>query len=108
MIALPPGCTVSYGIRIVISDLTPAVADWFELIGGKKGETHYFNYRGTKVAIPYVQYGDAKPSSKTQDGTTNFRINFMGKDASVASMFVLKFNELVISHNFKDQDLYVY
>ena len=43
-----------------------------------------------------------------EDGTNNVRLHFLGKDASTASVFLLKFNELVESHNMKEYDTYVF
>lgn len=106
MITLPPGCTVNYPIRIFCNTITPEIAEWFELIGGKSGQKGYINYKGQEVSELWVSYSNAKPSSYAQDGTRHARINFNGSDASVAGMFLLKFNDDVVSHNLKDYDSY--
>lgn len=49
-----------------------------------------------------VQYGKAKPSYKTQDGTNNTIVRFNGTDASTDSVFLLKFLEKIKQHNLKD------
>ena len=53
-----------------------------------------------------VQYGNSKPCYYLQDGTSNVMLNFNGKDASVATMFLLKFDKNVVSHNLNDLEKY--
>jgi hypothetical protein len=105
MMQLPPGCKVSYNIWIDVDTLTDEICEWFELIGGTVATNHntYLNRHGKSSATRTVQYGKAKPSYCRQDGTQHVKINFSGDDASVASMFLLKFSEHVINHNMKQE-----
>ena len=107
MIRLPPGCKVSQEIRIIIDEITPEIKDWFDLIGGTT-KTITVPARRTFVDVPVVQYGNAKPSYKMQDGTGNYLIRFHGDDASTASVFILKFIDNIQQHNLTQMETYVY
>jgi hypothetical protein len=100
MIALPPGCKINYPIRFLCKSLSPEMVEWFEMVG-TTGIELYWTRKGEEVR-PWVSYGTAKRSSYTIDGTDYVRINFDGEDASVASMFLLKFMDDVVSHNIKE------
>jgi len=100
MIPLPPGCKVSYEIRFLVPELTDEIGEWFNMIGGHAGAIEEFDYRGRKHIVKQVQYGKAKPSYVTKDGTGLTLIRFTGEDASTASVFLLKFMEKIQSHNF--------
>lgn len=102
MIQLPPGCTVTYSVWVDIDQMTDEVTDWFRLIGGTVTEKTYVNFRGREVKAKYVQYGKAKPCHHKQDGSGGVRLHFHGDDASVASMFMIKFAELVERHNLRE------
>lgn len=108
MIALPPGCQVSYEIQINISELTNEIGEWFVMIGGQAWATVEYDNRGRQVTNKYVQYGTAKASYHRQDSTGQVLIRFAGTDASTASMFLLKFMDLVVNHNLKAMENYVY
>jgi hypothetical protein len=101
MILLPPGCRVSYHIWIDVDELTDAMCEWFEMIGGTVTEkTEAFSGRSYSLkVVKQVQYGRAKPSYRRQDGTGHVKINFDGDDADTASMFLLKFSEHIVAHN---------
>ena len=102
MMALPPGVTVNYFIAIEIDRLTKDMVEWFETIGGKVGREIKWTRSGSTIALPVVQYGNGKPSYYRQDGSGGVRLNFHGDDASVASMFILKFMEHVEQHNLRE------
>jgi hypothetical protein len=106
MIKLPPGCTVNYPIRFLCKSLTDEMVEWFRM-AGQTGEDIYWTRSGDHTR-PWVSYGKAKRSSYTVDGTDCVRINFDGVDASAASMFLLKFMDDVVSHNFKEHDTLQY
>jgi len=99
---LPPGCKVTYSVWLDIDKLTDDVVEWFELVGGETKQDRYFNNRGNSVSMPYVRYGRGKWCHHHQNGAGGTRIHFMGEDASVASMFLLKFNEHVTNHNMQE------
>lgn len=102
MIPLPPGCTVGYEIRFMVEDLDDDIGQWFNMIGGKATLIEYWDAKGRRKTTKQVQYGKAKPSYKTQDGTNNTIVRFNGTDASTASVFLLKFLDKIKQHNLKD------
>lgn len=102
MIALPAGCTVTYSVWIDINEMTVAIIDWYKLIEGRVTEDHWFNHRGHKIYQEYVQYGRGKRCHYHQNGIGGIRLHFDGKDAGVASMFIMKFFEHVTAHNLKE------
>ena len=102
MMQLPPGCTVNYPITIDVKSLTPAMVKWFITAGGYTEERDHYNHRGTKVTNTYVRYGKAKFCHYRVDGTGAVRLHFFGEDASVATMFLLTFSELIEVHNMRD------
>lgn len=102
MIALPPGCTVTYSVWIDINEMTNDIIDWYKLVGGVVTQDAWYNHRGSKIVRDFVQYGKSKKCHYRQDGTGGIRLHFDGKDASVASMFLLKFMDIVVKHNLKE------
>jgi hypothetical protein len=99
MIPLPPGCTVNFPIFIELNELTDEMVNWYEMIGGTVIEKDHWDYRGKKSTVKFVQYGQSKPCHRRQDGTQGVRLHFHGDDASVASMFILKFHNHVQQTN---------
>jgi len=102
MMALPPGVTVNYFIAIELDTLTDEMVNWFELIGGEVSYKLDWDRKGRESKKPLVKYGKGKQSYWRQDGSGGCRLNFHGDDASVASMFILKFMEHVEQHNLKE------
>lgn len=102
MITLPPGCTVGYEIRFVVQDLTDDMGQWFQMQEGSAWATEEYDHRGRKRMIKHVKFGNSKPSYKMQDGTNNYLIRFAGKDASTASLFLLKYFDEILSHNMEE------
>ena len=107
MIQLPPGCKVAYEIRFYVNTLTDEMGEWFNMIGGQATILKEYDWRGHEHTIKQVQYGKAKPSYVTKDGTNLTLIRFDGVDASTASMFLLKFIDQIQSHNLKEAEQYV-
>lgn len=101
MIALPNGCTVCYNITVDITELTDEMVQWYNAIGGIVTYDKYFNFKGTEVTKPYVAYNNYKCCHY---GNESIRLHFLGKDASVASMFLLKFMDKVFQHNLKEHN----
>lgn len=102
MMPLPPGCSVGYEIRFMVPVLTDEIGEWFNLIGGQATAIKEYDWRGREHTINQVQYGKAKPSYVTKDGTNLTLIRFDGADASTASMFLIKFMDQIVSHNMKE------
>lgn len=107
MMPLPPGCQVGYEIRFYVHELTDDIGEWFNMIGGRATALKEHDWRGREHIVKQVQYGKAKPSYVTKDGTNLTLIRFDGADASTASMFLIKFFDRIQSHNMKEYDEYV-
>lgn len=102
MMPLPPGCSVGYEIRFTVGALTDEIGEWFNLIGGTATKKQFWDHRGREQFTLYVQYGNAKPSHRLANSEVHNIIRFDGTDASVASMFLLKFMDQIESHNFNE------
>lgn len=102
MIPLPPGCTIGYEIKMVVDDLSDEMGKWFNMIGGSATAVEWWDSRGRRQLTNQVQYGNAKPSYKMQDGSGAVLIRFNGDDACTASVFLLKFMDQIRSHNMKE------
>lgn len=102
MITLPPGCTVGYEIRFVVSDISDDMGQWFLLQGGSAWATEEYDHRGRPRMVKHVRFGDAKPSYKMQDGTGTYVVRFAGTDASTASLFLLKYYDEIITNNMQE------
>lgn len=104
MIPLPPGCTVNFPVKIDISSLTDEIIEWYKHIGGTVVYDKYWNSRGKEINQPYVSYGRGKKCHYHHNGIPpgGVRLHFNGEDASVASMFILKFMEHVTNHNLEE------
>ena len=106
MITLPPGCAVSRNIRITINDLTDDMIQWFVDVGGSVSTDTYLMTGGSPLrerVIKRVSYGRGKYCYRMQDGSSNrVLLHFQGEDGAVASAFMLRFNESIVSHNFPE------
>jgi hypothetical protein len=101
MIPLMPGCTVCYNITVDINELTDDMVEWYNTIGGVVTYDDYYDYKGRKITKPYVAYNNYK---RCHYGNNSVRLHFLGKDASAASMFLLKFTDYVFQHNLKEHN----
>lgn len=102
MIPLPPGCKRAYEITFKVKSLTNEIGEWFLLQGGEAWAEEEYDWRGRLELHKIVKYGRAKPSYVTKDGTGLTLVRFAGEDASTASVFLIKFYDSIIDHNFKD------
>ena len=102
MIPLPPGCRVAHSIFFEISKLTDDIVDWFITIGGEIERKNYWDHRGRQQTDKFVRYGKGKLCYRRQDGSGGVRIHFHGDDASAASMFLIKFMDLIEQHNLQE------
>jgi hypothetical protein len=111
MITLPPGCAVSQNIRIVVRDLTDDMLQWFVDVGGAVTTDHQMAYPRNSFGygkmqpekfVKRVSYGRGKYCYRMQDGSNNILLHFQGEDGMVASAFMLRFNESILSHNFPE------
>ena len=90
---------VNYPIRITISHLTDDIIEWYEAIGGNVG----LDYHKRKV----VGYGNGKLCHRYA-GSPQCLLHFNGEDAGVCTMLLLRFHELIISHNLTEYENYAY
>ena len=107
MIALPPGCTVPHTVQITVSKLTDEMIEWYEMVGGEVTDVKtntYYHRTGKEITHKMVRYGKTKWCHRFQDGTSNVRLNFSGEDAYVASVFLIKFNDEIVNHNFRENE----
>lgn len=106
MIALPPGVKLNFSIYIDVQNLTQDMIEWYKLVGGEVTVDTYFDARGRSIDTTFVRYGRGKRSYK-YTSTQQVKLHFNGEDASVASLFVLKYLDSIITTNLQNQmDLY--
>lgn len=109
MISLPPGVTINYSVKIIVSALTIELFEWLRDVGARVWvEDKPFDRRGIAKEMPMVQFGQAKPCYHLQDGSGNVMLNFVSADATTALALLMKFDNLVVSHNMKEIEQYVY
>ena len=109
MILLPPGVTVNYNVKIIVSSLTIELFTWLRDVGARVWvETKSYDRKGRAREEPMVQFGRAKPSYYLQDSSGHVQLNFTSEDAGTALALLLKFDNLVVSHNMKEAENYVY
>ena len=53
MIALPPGCTVTYAVWIDVDKLLDEMVEWYSLIGGKVYQDRWYNHHGKEQSVYY-------------------------------------------------------
>jgi hypothetical protein len=76
--------------------------EWYKLVGGEVTVDTYFDARARSVDTTFVRYGRGKRSYK-YTGSQQVKLHFNGEDASVASLFVLKYLESIINTNLQNQ-----
>jgi hypothetical protein len=103
MIALPPGCTVTYAVWIDVDLLTDEMVEWYSMIGGKVWKDTWYDHRGRERTVNYVSYGKSKRCHHHHNGEGGTRLHFHGDDASAASMFIMKFFEHITANNLQEQ-----
>lgn len=102
------GSKVDYEITIVATEITADMMKWYVDVGGKIGETEYYDVRGQVKTTPLVAYGNGRTSYKMQNDSGQYLIRFMGEDSEVALIFLMKFSEFVFTHNMKEIEKYDY
>ena len=81
---------------------------WFEEIGGAVGYTEWFDMRGRPHRSPAIQYGTGRVSHKFNNDTGEYLVRFRSEDAGVAFMMLMKWDNLIVSHNMREVEKYVY
>ena len=99
MIALPPGCTVTYAVWVDVDQLTNEMVEWYRLIGGNVRQDTWYDTRGREQSVYFVSYGRGKRCHHHLNGSGGTKLHFNGEDASVASMFIMKFFEHITNNN---------
>ena len=102
MIALPPGCTVTYAVWVDIDKLDQDMVDWFIMVGAEHKVDTYYDYKGHQKNRSFIRLGKGKWCHHRQDGSNGVRLHFHGDDASTVSMFLLKYNDQVVNHNLRE------
>jgi hypothetical protein len=102
MIALPPGVKLNFSIYIDVQNLTQDMIEWYRTVGGEVSQDTVYDHRGRQLDTTYVKYGRGKRSYKYTNSTQT-KLHFNGEDASVASLFVLKYLDLIINTNLQEQ-----
>ena len=109
MIPLPPGVTVNYEVTLTLNDMPREFLEWFEEIGGTVSYAEWFDMRGRPHRTPTIRYGDAgRISHKFNDNSGQYVVRFRGEDAGVALMMLMKWDNLIVSHNMREVEKYVY
>ena len=103
MISLPPGCTINYEVTIVVHDMPEEFLDWWKECGGLVEYIGYYDSKGRIHQAPVIRYGHGRWSHKSA-GNPEFLIRFRAEDANLALMMLMKWNNLIISHNMRDVD----
>ncbi len=80
---------------------------WFEEVGGVVGRTDWVDMRGKSHVTSTIQYGRGRLSHKFNNGTGEYLIRFRSEDAGVALMLLMKWDNLVVSHNMREIEKYV-
>lgn len=99
MIALPPGCTVTYAVWVDVDRLTDEMIDWYRYVEGKVVQDKFYDTRGREQTVYYVSYSGGKRCHHHNNGHGGTRLHFHGKDASAASMFIIKFFDHITANN---------
>ena len=108
MIPLPLGVTINHEVTIMVEDLTVEILKWYVDQGQTIAERTWHDSKGRPHSVPVVQYGQGRPSHKTNDGSTQHLLRFRQEDAGAALMFLMTFDKLVKQHNMREVDNYVY
>ena len=101
MIRLPPGCAINYEVTVVVHEMPEEFLAWWEEVGGLISYGEYYDAKGRVVQTPYLRYGAGRYSHKAA-GNSEFLIRFRAEDAGVALMMLMRWDNLIISHNMRE------
>ena len=101
MIRLPVGCAINYEVTVVVHEMPEEFLTWWEEIGGIVTYGEYYDAKGRVVQTPFLRYGYGRPSHKSA-GNPEFLIRFRAEDANVALMMLMRWDNLIISHNMRE------
>jgi hypothetical protein len=101
MISLPPNCTINYEVTIVVHETPKEFLDWWQEIDGQVSYGEYYDAKGRVVQTPFLRYGVGRLSHKSA-GNPEFLIRFRAEDANVALMMLMRWDNLIVSHNMRE------
>jgi hypothetical protein len=101
LIGLPQGVSINYEVTVVVHDMSEDFLSWWEEIGGLVSYGEYYDAKGRVVQTPYLRYGHGRLSHRSA-GNPEFLIRFRAEDANVALMMLMKWDNLIISHNMRE------
>lgn len=101
MIRLPDGVTINYEVTVVLHEVPEEFLAWWEELGGLITYGDYYDAKGRIVRTPYLRYGQGRLSHRSA-GNPEFLIRFRAEDAGVALMMLMKWDNLIVSHNMKE------
>jgi len=101
LIRLPPGCAINYEVTIVVHDMPKEFLTWWQEIGGLLTYDNYYDSKGRAVQTPFLYYGRGRLSHRSA-GNPEFLIRFRAEDANVALMMLMRWDNLIISHNMRE------
>lgn len=102
MISLPPGCSLSSEITVVIDNPCHKFFIWWEEIGGTiEAVTIREEPYKPPIIMPRLRYNNGPSSYYTPQEPNRYLIRFRSEDADAALMMILKWDKLVINHNFQ-------
>jgi hypothetical protein len=108
LIPLPPKVTINYEVTIMVDELNVDILKWYVDQGQNISCRIWHDHRGQPHEVSVVQYGQGRPSHKTNDGSNQHLLRFRKEDAGAALMFLMTFNKHVTQHNMREVDKYVY
>lgn len=108
MISLPPGCTINYEVVITLNSMPTEFLVWWQEVGGDVFETEYYDYKGRKQYTPQIKFGEGRLSHKFNDGSGKYLIRFRNTDVTTALALLMKWDNLIESHNMRELEQYVY
>jgi len=88
-------------IAIDLDEITEEMVEWYRDIGGKVNSRIESGSWGQTFTKNYLAYGNSKWCFIAQD-MQSARLHFCAEDASVALMFILKFDKHISKHNMKE------
>ncbi len=91
---LPTNCSYQYPIRIMIREITAEMLLWTTIQGGAVRLDPSRTY-----GKPWYQIGFGKGKFSHHLSDNNILVHFNQADSPLALMFILMYNDVIISHN---------
>lgn len=84
----------------MLGNLPDEFLTWWTEIGGSIEWIKTYT-RTKEIPIPQLRYNKGRPSHKLA-GNDEYLVRFRGEDSNTALMLLIKWSELVISHNMRE------